>query len=173
MAEIKSTLELVLERTQHLHMTEEDKKRQAEEEFSEAFCRLVSKQLDGQLGIDRFKNELNRLGEMDGTRKMRAAAEISGRIDPAADNSALLGLIEKGLGMDVSGMETALKRFGEKLRAAEELAAEKNRAALLQRGVSGTAVIPNLEVDAQWQEKRREMVETVKGELAAQWGRCG
>ncbi|MGC8492822.1 MAG: hypothetical protein ACP5SH_13900 [Syntrophobacteraceae bacterium] len=173
MAEIKSTLELVLERTQHLHMTEEDKRKQSEKEFSEALCRLVSKQLDGQLGLERFKDELGRLDELDGARTMRAAAEICGRIDPASDNSALLDLIEKGLGLDVSGMETALKRFGEKLRAAEDLAAEKNRTVLLQRGVSGAAVIPNLDADAQWQEKRREMVETVKGELAAQLNRRG
>ncbi len=171
MAEIKSTLELVLERTQHLHMTEEDRRKQAEKEFSEALCGLVSKHLDGQLSIDRFKDELDRLDEPGGARTMRAAAEICGRIDPSSDNSALLDLLEKGLGLDVSGMQTALKRFGEKLRAAEELAAEKNRAVLLQRGVSGVAAIPNLEADAEWHEKREEMIETVKWELAAQLGR--
>lgn len=172
MAEIKSTLELVMERTRHLHMTEEDKRRQAEEEFTEAVCRAVSKQLDGQIGMDRFKDELNRLGEMDRARKMRAAAEISRRIDPSADNAPLLDLIEHGLGLDISGIEAALKRFDERLGGEEDRAVERTRADLLQKGVSGVAVIPNIEADMEWQDKRREMLETVKEELAAQFGRC-
>lgn len=163
---------MVMERTQHLHMSEEDKRRQAEEEFREAVCRLVSKHLDGQKGMDGFKNELHRLGEMDGARKMRAAAEISKRIDPAADNSLVLDLIEHGLGLDISGMKAALKGFGEQLHSEEDRAVERTRADLLKKGVWGVAVIPNVEADRAWQDKRREMIETVKEELAAQLGRC-
>lgn len=166
MAEIKSTLELVMERTQHLHMTEEDKRRQADEEFTEAVCRLVSKRLDGQIGMDRFKTELNRLSEMDGACKMRAAVEILRRIDPLTDSSPLLDLMEHGLGLDISSIEAALKQFGERLHSEQDRAVERTRADLFKKGVSGGAVIPNVEADAEWQEKRRQMLETVKEELA-------
>ncbi len=167
MAEIKSTLELALERTRHLHMTEEDKRRQADEEFIEAVCRLVSKRLDGQISIDRFKADLNRLGEMDTDRKMPAAAEVARRIDPAADNSPLLDLMQQGLGLDISGIEATLKHFAELLHSGEELAVERLRADLLKKGVFGDGVIPNVEADTEWRDKRREMLKAVKEELAA------
>lgn len=172
MAEIKSTLELVMQRTRHLHMSEEDKRRQAEKEFTEAVSGLVSKHLDGQMGMDRFTRELNRLGEMDCTRKMLAAAEICMRIDPVADNSPLLQLIEDGLGLDVSGMEAALKQCRERLDREEDRAVARTRADLLQKGVSGAAVIPNIAKDMEWQDKRREMLQTLREELAARFDRC-
>lgn len=167
MAEIKSTLELALERTRHLHMSEEDKRRQADEEFTGAVCRLVSKRLDGQISIDRFKADLNRLGEMDTGRKMLAAAEITRRIDPAADNSPLLDLMKQGLGLDISSIEATLKNFGELLHSVEDQAVERLRAELLKKGVFGDGVIPNVEADTQWRDKRSEMLRTVKEELAA------
>jgi hypothetical protein len=171
MAEIKSTLELVMERTRHLHMTEEDKNRQAEEEFTVAVRGLVSKRLDGQIGRDRFQTELNRLGDGDNGPQLRAAVEIAARIDPLTDNSSLLGLMEQELGIEVSGMEAALRDFGEQLHGEENRTVERIRAHLLKKGISGDAVIPNVEADGQWQERRREMVETVRKNLAARAAR--
>jgi hypothetical protein len=171
MAEIKSTLELVLERTRHLHMTEEDKRRQADEEFREAFCRIVSKRLDGLIGIDGLRGELKQLGEMDAGRKSLAAAEISKRIDPVADNAPLLELMQHGLGLDISGMAATLEDFGERLHAEESRAVERLREVLRNKGVWGEAVIPNADADAEWQDKRREMVETVREKLVAEGSR--
>ncbi|MDR3556393.1 MAG: hypothetical protein P4L55_16685 [Syntrophobacteraceae bacterium] len=171
MAEIKSTLELVMERTRHLQMTEEDKNRRAEEEFREAVRGLVSKRLDGQIGGDRFQTELNRLGERDNGPKMRAAAEIAARIDPLTDNSPLLGLMEQELGIDVSGLEATLRDFGEQLHGEENRTVERTRAHLLKKGISGLAVIPNAEADREWLERRGEMVETVNKELVARAAR--
>ncbi len=61
MADIKSTLELVMERTRHLSMTEEDKRKQAAAAFKEAVSRLARKYLDGQINLDRFQAEFNQL----------------------------------------------------------------------------------------------------------------
>ena len=61
MAEIKSTLELVMQRTSHLSMSEEDKRKQAAKEFKEAVNRLARKYLDGQIDLDRFRAEFSRL----------------------------------------------------------------------------------------------------------------
>ena len=156
-----------MERTQRLHMTEEDREKQARKEFSEAVLRLVSKRLEGQISIDRFREELNRLGEIDADRKAIVVAEMSKRIDPLADDSPLLDLMENGLGLDISGITATLENFAERLHCEEDLAGERLRTALLNKGISGDAVIPNVEADRDWQEKRTEMIGTVKEKLAA------
>jgi hypothetical protein len=167
MAEIKSTLELVMERTRHLYMTEEDKRKQAAEAFKEAVNRLARKCLDGQINLDRFQTELNQLGGGASGRK-DAAAEIGRRIDPAADNALLLDFIKNGLGFDISGIEAILHHFSEAVHSEEDQAVERIKVDLLKKGIFGRAVIPNLEADKGWARRRKEMLETVRVELDAQ-----
>jgi len=168
MAEIKSTLELVMERTRHLHMTEEDKRKQAAEAYREAVGRLARKYLDGQIDLDRFQSELNRLETHGSSDRADAAAEIGRRIDPAADNTLLLDLLKHGLGFDTSRIEAILPQFRETVHSEEGRVVERIRADLLKRGISGSAVIPNLEADKNWAKRRGEMFDSVRQELSAQ-----
>lgn len=57
MAEIKSTLELVMERTRNLSMSDEDKLEQAAKEFKDAVNRLCLKYLDGHIDIESFREK--------------------------------------------------------------------------------------------------------------------
>jgi hypothetical protein len=168
MAEIKSTLELVMERTRHLHMTDEDKRKQAALAFKETVNRLTLKYLDRQVDLEQFRTELNRLGGESTSDMADAAAEIGRRIDPAADNAPLLDLIKYGLDFDVSGIEAALHYFREALHRQEDQACERLKADLLKKGILGSAVVPNLEADKDWAKRREEMLDTVREELAAQ-----
>jgi hypothetical protein len=167
MAEIKSTLELVMERTRHLYMTEEDKRKQAAEALNDAVKRLVGKCLDGRINPDRFAAELDQLGGGAPCRKV-AAAEIGRRIDPVADNTVLLDLIRNGLGFDIAGIEAILHDFGEAARSEEHRVAERIKAALLKKGIFGNAVIPNLEVDKDWAGRHKELTQAVRVELDEQ-----
>jgi len=167
MAEIKSTLDLVMERTRHLRMTEEDKRKQAAAAFKEAVSRLARKYLDGQISLDKLQAELNQL-EGGASGREEAAAEIGRRIDPYADNTLLLDLIKNGLGFDISRIEAILHHFRETVHSEEDQAVERVRADLLKKGIFGNAVIPGLEADKGWASKRKEMLETVRVELDAQ-----
>ena len=172
MAEIKSTLELVMERTSHLSMSEEDKRKQAAKEFKEAVNRLALKYLDGQIDLDRFRAEFSRL-KAGPSGKAEAAAEIGRRIDPAADNSLVLDLIKHGLGYDISDIEAVLKDFREKLHSVNDQAVERIRADLLKKGISGSAVVPNLETDKDHAGRIEEMLEALSEELAEKIARLG
>ncbi len=167
MAEIKSTLELVMQRTRHLYMTEEDKRKQTAAAFKEAVSRLALKYLDGQINLDKFQAELTRLGGGDAGIK-GAAAEIGRRIDPAADNTLLLDLIKNGLGLDISGIEAILHHCSEAIHSEENQVVQRIRVDLLKKGIFGSAVIPNLEADKGWARRRKEMIETARVELDAQ-----
>jgi len=165
MAEIKSTLELVMERTRHLSMSDEDKLEQAAKEFKEAVNRLCLKYLDEQIDLDRFEREFGRL---DGgpCAKADAAAEIARRIDPAADNGPLLGLIKHGLDGDISGFEAMLGDFHRKVRTEDARAAGQIRTDLLKKDILGSAVVPNLETDKDRTVRLGEMVKAFREELA-------
>jgi hypothetical protein len=167
MAEIKSTLDLVMERTRHLRMTEEDKSKQAAAAFKEAVSRLARKYLDGRISLDKFKAELNQLGGGASCGE-EAAAEIGRWIDPDADNTRVLDLMKNGLDFDISGIEAILHHFREKVHSEEDRAVERARVDLLKKGIFGNAVIPGLEADKGWASKRKEMLETVRVELDAQ-----
>ncbi len=166
MAEIKSTLELAMERTRDLTMSEEDKREHAAREFKEAVNRLVLRFLDGQIDPDRFQAEFGRLpAGLFG--RAEAAAEIGRRIDPAADNNLVLDLIKHGLGYDVSGIEAVLKKFREMLDSEDRRTAGHITADLLNRGISGSAVVPNLEADKDRAIRREEIFEACREEVDA------
>jgi hypothetical protein len=166
MAEIKSTLELAMERTRDLTMTEEDKRKHAAREFKEAVNRLVLRSLDGQIDPDRFRTEFGRL-QTGPFGRAEAAAEIGRRIDPAADNTLVLDLIKHGLGYDISGIEAILKKFRETLHSEDRRTADRIRADLLNKGISGSAVIPNLDTDKDRAARRDEIFEAYREELDA------
>jgi len=168
MAEIKSTLELVMEKTRHLHMSQEEKRKQAVQAFKEAVSRLAGKYLDGQISLQKFKAEFNQLGEDAPSCKTDAAAEIGRRMDPGVDNTALLDLIRDGLGFDISDIEATLRHFRKRLYYDEAQARERVRVHLSTKGIFGSAVIPNLGPDKDWTKRRREMFEAVGLELGAQ-----
>ena len=166
MAEIKSTLELAMERTRHLTMSEEDKREHAAREFKESVNRLVLRFLDGQIDPDRFRTEFGRV-QTGPFGKAEAAAEIGRRIDPAADNSLVLDLIKHGLGYDISGIEALLEKFRETLHSEDRRTAERIRADLLDKGISGSAVIPNLDTDKDRATGREKIFEAYREELDA------
>jgi hypothetical protein len=166
MAEIKSTLELAMERTRHLTMSEEDKREHAAREFKEAVNRLVLRFLDGQTDPDRFRTEFSTI-QTGPFGKAEAAAEIGRRIDPEADNSLVLDLIKLGLGYDISSIEAVLKKFREALHSEDRRTAERIGADLLNKGISGSALIPNLDADKDRAARRENIFEAYREELDA------
>lgn len=165
MAEIKSTLELVMERTRNLSMSDEDKLEQAAKEFKDAVNRLCLKYLDGHIDIESFREKFSKLNGGPSARA-DAAAEIARRIDPTADNEPLLRLIRGGLEGDVTGIETILDDFHRRAGIEDARAVRQIGIRLLDRGILGSAVTPNLETDKDRTVKLDEMVKAFGDELA-------
>ncbi len=102
MAEVKSTLELVMERTRHLTLTEDEKREQAVAEFKGSLGGLLQKVQDGIISPERFRADLRTLEE--GSRLSGSAMlieELSPRLDLDGDNAWALNLIH-----DVFGVKT-------------------------------------------------------------------
>jgi cytochrome c556 len=165
MAEIKSTLELVMERTRNLCMSDEDKLEQAAKEFKEAVNRLCLRYLEGQIDVDGFRQQF---GNLNGGPSARAdaAAEIARRIDPAGNNGPLLRLIKDGLDGDISDFENMLKDFQRRAQAVDAEAVRRIRISLSDKGIGGSAVVPNLDTDKERTARFDEMVKAFEEELA-------
>jgi hypothetical protein len=159
MGEIKSTLDLVLEKTKDLTLSSEEKKVQKQKEVENRIKGLLQKYQDGLLSKSELKTDyeiLKKDYEMSGDDVL--INEIAGRLAPEQDNQPLLELMHECCSIETTEIETIIEQFRD-----AKLAAEKDRMEGLkeliaqQHGISGSALVPNLEKDEQWRQETRRM----------------
>ena len=80
--------------------------------------------------------------------------EICGQIELARDNQALLDLLAEFKVSDFEGLSSVLQEF----QAVRDTAARERRKIVKEQlakthFISGSAVVPNLEIDDEWREK--------------------
>lgn len=150
MAEIKSTLDIIMEKAKKISVTDEEKKAFKRRELEGRIKGLIQKYLDGFLDLNRLRMESASLGE--GAQEEIAEgmrAEALKRIKPGAQNEALLEILSLA-GMDKRPVEMLLKDFEERLRRQRATCEKTALERLRERGISGSAVLPNLEGDEDW-----------------------
>ena len=159
MAEIKSTLDLVMERTRNLTLSSEEKQVQKDKETGNRIKGLVQKFQDGLLTSGQLKKEYGRLKkDSDLPDDSLMIKEILTRLDPHQDSQILLETLEECCRLDTA----RLRAFINDYRAAYNRAAQKRSAQLKEdlaqnHSIAGTAVIPNLDADGQWQQAAQDM----------------
>ncbi len=158
MGEIKSTLDIIMEKTKGLTMTEEEKEAFRKKETEGKVRGLLQRFLDGFIDAERLKDEIGSLGE-----KRYAVArealirECMGRMEPGADNTILLDALENAAGLDIAPIRKIILDYNqdlEKQKMDRKQVLQKNLKGL---GISGTAVIPNIHADQEWSIHLSEM----------------
>ena len=85
-------------------------------------------------------------------------AELTNRIEPDQDNQPLIELLQKCCAIDTVAIETIIKNFQKEYITASQNRIERLREDLAQRHhISGSAVLPNLDVDEQWRQESHEL----------------
>jgi hypothetical protein len=173
MAEIKSTLELVMERTRHLTQSEEEKRERAVAEFRNNLSGLLQKFQDGVLTPDHFREELRRSQESThATDSASIPEQICKRLDLDGDNAWVLNLLREAFGISPQGIATVFSAYREAL---DDLAGKKRdeiREELAEKhGISGTAVVPNLATDENWTAEKQHLRDRFESMLAQEIGR--
>lgn len=170
MAEIKSTLDLVMEKTRHLTLSREEKTAQTLRSVRDSIAGWLQKFDDRHLDATALTRELDRL-QVPGDSRIAdlTAAVILERLDLERPDRQRLGLLQDYCGRDVTALENCLQAFSEALRNA----ADEHGAALLgdlarERGIEGTAVVPHLEIDAAWQATVAQLREAFTATLNAE-----
>jgi hypothetical protein len=157
--EIKSTLDLVLEKTRNLTLSDEEKQVQKQKEIESRIKGLLQKLLDGLLTKNQLTKEYERLKkEADLSGDKLLADEVLTRLDPGQDTQILLEILEECCGLDTATIRAMIDDYRNAYnRAAEKRSVQLKEDLAQNHSISGTAVIANLDTDEQWQLKAKDM----------------
>ena len=152
MAEIKSTLDLVLERTKHLSLSSEEKQAQTQKDIESRLNGMLQKYQDGLFSLEQLRQDYQELKtEFKLPDNTTLAGQVIHRLDPGVDNHALFDVLEYCCGLDYSGLADVINEYQAGYHAAAQRRMESLKAGLAQKySISGSAVVPNLEQDEKW-----------------------
>ncbi len=146
MAEIKSTLDLIMEKTRDLLPTEAEKTAHREKEWSRKIRGHLQRVLNGAMSSDALLAELSSSSPPPGvTPSLLLKKELMERIDPGADNERILGLLESLCGENMEGLKKALTAYRERVEEKKAALSAAVLADLAARKITGPAVSPNVE----------------------------
>ena len=166
MGEIKSTLDLVMEKTKNLNLSDEERQGQKNNEIGSRIRGLLNKFHDGAISLERFNSDyqvLKREYRLMGTENGHLIKEICDQIKLGKNNQASFDLLAELKVSDIEGISSVLQEF----QTVSDAAARKRRKILKEllaktHFISGSAVIPNLGNDAEWAKEA--------GEISAEFG---
>ena len=168
MAEIKSTMDIIMERAKNLTVTDEDKKEFAAKEAQNRIRGLFRKYLDGVLSINQFKTEMTAFAEdQKEAAEKELLAECIGAMTVEGDNQRFFEVLEQVLECDIRPIFSVMDAFLEQQTTARNEKALSLIQKLKERGVSGSAVIPNPRADDTWRGYQSDMRERFQRELEA------
>lgn len=156
MGEIKSTLDLVMERTRHLSMSAEEKEAQRREDFAKRLQGLLQHYADEAQPVDRLMEALDELqAEMQLSDRQPAIRAVKGRIAPDRENEHWMALMERLAPGLCAPLQALLEAHRQKEAQCLQAARETMAAQLAgQYAITGSAAVPNPRRDA---AARREL----------------
>jgi hypothetical protein len=154
-AEIKSTLDLVMERTRNLTLSSEEKQAQKQAEIGNRIKGLVQKFQDGLLTDNQLKIEYERLNKESAlSDDSLLVKEILSRLDPDRDNEILIETLEECCRLDTTAIRAIINDHRVSYnRAAQKRSVQLKEELAQNKSISGSAVIPNLDADEQWRQE--------------------
>ena len=168
MGEIKSTLDIIMEKTKGLTLTEEEKKAFRKKEVERKVKGLLLKFVDGRMNLENLKKEIIAIAEKDQGMAMEVVLkECLDRIDPEADNGLLFETLEHVAGVDTTSFQKRLSEFQKDLKDEKGIREQALRKRIVEKGISGSAVLPNIRADQQWIHHVQAAKEKFREELQA------
>jgi hypothetical protein len=165
MAEIKSTLDIIMEKAKKFSVTEEDKKGFRRQELEGKIRGLIQKYVDGLLDPEKFNEEVRVLrGDEPETADHLIRGEAIARMQPEESNELLLEVLS-ATGIDTGPIKELLGDFRTEIKRKKEKREKIMREGLRMKGVSGSAVIPNLNADEGWRSTMSEAAQAFKEKM--------
>lgn len=151
MGEIRSTLDIIMEKAKGMEVTDEDKAAFMRREVEGKIRGLLQRYLEGIVTEERLQSEIEALGDdRHGVAMEALRRECLERMVLDGDNRALLDILAHVAGFDTTPVEELLLQY----RQGREKTRNKREAVLRERlkdkGISGSAVVSNLAADPEW-----------------------
>jgi hypothetical protein len=165
MGEIKSTMDIIMEKTKGLTMTDEEKQKFRRQEMEGKIKGLIQKYVDGLMGMERLKEAIAKLrARKEQELEQLIRKETMALIQPGESNAPLLEILSSVVGMDPDPIVKLLDDFDSKIEYERVRRAEVLQEELRKKGISGSALIPNIEADPEWRQRLSEMKRAFKEE---------
>lgn len=143
MAEIKSTIDLIMERTKNLTMTAEEKRELRHRELTEKAKGWVVRYQDGVLGLEALQEEMKQEDEEPETLKKTLRTAILEMLDPEQDQERLFLLLSEVLHVEEPALTGALADYRTRKKDLLEKEAARFLAELKESGIGGSALTVN------------------------------
>ena len=162
MAEIKSTLELALERTKKMTISEKEKEELKQKEFSEKAKSLFYRYRDGHAPLNEIQREIERMDEKTsaGTRKFLLSQWIDA-LSLKDEDERLVKAIEWLKNGRMEEIPKQFRRLLSQYREEMERVKHEVRARLAEdlkkEGIEGSAIEPNVEESPLWRETHEKL----------------
>jgi hypothetical protein len=172
MAEIKSTLDLVLEKTKHLTLTAEEKAEMQLQDFFKKVPGYVTQILDLSLMPEQLlektkalPQELRGRSRKEITRQLSLAVDLSAATDPLI--AALELLVESDLLDLLAEVISCRSRYSQARDDAWQQAQDSILGGLAAAGIRGSAVVAKLEGESSWEAEDSELRQPCLEQLEA------
>ena len=152
MAEIKSTLDIIMERTKNLTMTDKEKAAFRRKEAEGKVKGWIQKYKDGVIGLgalrSEFKKEQTEYPEVHHILR----SQLIGCLRLTGDNGKILRLLEEVLGISTSTIKDMIQSHKHEMEILRNSRIESLGEELRKRKIYGSAVVPNPDHDGDSQE---------------------
>lgn len=153
MGEIKSTMDIIMEKTKGLTMSEEEKSEYRQQKLTGKVRGLIQKFLDGILDLDKFKVEVALISDIQEDRVNRTVIEESiSCMELGQQNEPIFRLLRETIGVDTGPVLEIEKAYMDRLEREKTVLEKSIKKKLKGKGISGSAVIPNIEADPDWKQ---------------------
>ena len=146
MGEIKSTLDLVMEKTKHLSLSQEEKVGQQRDTYEKRLKGILQKYADGLHTIEDFQIQLKAIQETLGVNDVKLLIpHILNHVDPDQDNTLWLDLLDTCMPSLRTPIQEVLANYKQHRENLLQSGTQKYLEQLIkQHQIEGSAVIPNL-----------------------------
>jgi len=152
-AEIKSTLDLVLEKTRDLTLTEEERRNLEREELDKKVQGIVNRYLNNSFPASRLREEVEGILSKEADLPYELLAKhLMAYFNLDTDNSAIVSALSEVVGLDTTPLTILQREYQAEKEEAERSFAEEGFLSLKTRGVSGSAVKPNMNRIPEWDQ---------------------
>lgn len=169
MGDIKSTLDLVMERTRHLSLSAEEKTRQQRDAFQKRLNGLLQQYADDALAIDALQDRIAALqSELQVTDPQALLQAVFSRIDPENSNRRWLDLVAELMPAARQGLEEVLADCRQQQTDLLQVSEQRLQDRFARHhGISGSALQPNPQKDHRYRESLAELHQSTRSRIEA------
>ncbi len=152
MGEIKSAIELAMERTSHMSLSKEEKAKQKKADFEKMLHGALQQYSDCLFSIDGLWNRIKELqSELKIDDNQLVKKSVLEQIDPDRDNERWLDLLSVLEPAFRDSLLKILSDYHDEQSRLSEAAKNQVLERLAQKGITGSSVVPNPEKDLSYQ----------------------